>query len=47
MGSELKKETDIAKDQYELWKDQKNNVIGNSREDDMEAEMVPKEKMTK
>lgn len=33
LGSELKNQTDIAKDQYKLLKNQKNNVTDNIRED--------------
>ena len=32
LDNELKKQTDIAKNQYKLLKDQKNNAIDNNRE---------------
>ena len=37
LGSELRKETDIAKDQYNFFKGQI-NVVNNKREDDVKAE---------
>ena len=37
LGSELKKQTDIAKHQYKFFKDQM-NIINNNREDGVKAE---------
>ena len=38
LGSELKKQTEIAKDQDKLLKDQKSNVSDNNREDEVKPE---------
>ena len=38
-GSDMKKQTDIAKDQYKSFKDQI-NVNNNNREDDVKKKMV-------
>ena len=38
LGSELKKQTDIANDQYNLFKDKKYNFVDNNREDGIKIE---------